>query len=199
MRSLLVREDLSTFKKYAYEEMKIYTKTGDKGDTSLFGGHRVPKDAPRIEAYGTVDELNSVLGIVRSDGTDADIDAILETIQQDLFALGADLATPRSVGKDVRRFTTEDTHPLERIIDKLEESLQPLDRFILPGGSSTASSLHFARTVCRRAERAVVRLSRSEDVGEGTTIYLNRLSDLLFVLARHANRLSDTPEITRKA
>jgi cob(I)alamin adenosyltransferase len=179
--------------------MKIYTKTGDKGDTSLFGGVRVSKDEARIEAYGTVDELNSVLGVVRSGETNADINAILETIQLDLFALGADLATPRSVGKDVRRFTIEDARPLERIIDKLEESLPQLDRFILPGGSSAASMLHFARAVCRRAERAVVRLSRGEEVGEGTTIYLNRLSDLLFVLARHANRLSDTPEITWKA
>ena len=176
--------------------MKIYTKKGDKGDTSLFGGHRVPKDALRIEAYGTVDELNSVLGIVRSDLDEVEVDRILKKIQQDLFALGADLATPRSTAKNIRRFQARDAQPLEHTIDRLDASLKPLRKFILPGGSSAAARLHFARTVCRRAERAVVRLSRNEDIGEGCGIYLNRLSDLLFVLARYANRLSDTPEST---
>ncbi len=179
--------------------MKIYTKTGDKGDTSLFGGHRVPKDALRIEAYGSVDELNSVLGLVRSGLNETDIDTILDRIQQELFALGADLATPRSTAKNVRRFQAQDAHPLEQIIDRLDGSLRPLRNFILPGGSSAAASLHFARTVCRRAERAVVRLARNEDLGDGCIIYLNRLSDLLFVLARYANHLSGTPESTWKA
>jgi cob(I)alamin adenosyltransferase len=179
--------------------MKIYTKKGDKGDTSLFGGHKVPKDALRIEAYGTVDELNSVVGLVRSGIDDTEMDTILERIQQELFALGADLATPRSATERVRRFHARDARPLEQIIDRLERSLKPLRNFILPGGSTAAASLHFARTVCRRAERAVVRLSRNEDIGDGCTIYLNRLSDLLFVLARYANHMTDTPESTWKA
>jgi cob(I)alamin adenosyltransferase len=179
--------------------MKIYTKTGDKGDTSLFGGQRVPKDALRIEAYGTIDELNSVLGIVRSDNKDADIDSILGRVQKELFDLGADLATPRSINsKKVKRIEAKDCVHLEKSIDRLEEQLKPLKTFVLPGGSPVAARLHFARTVCRRAERAVVRLSRNEDIGDGITIYLNRLSDLLFVLARHANHLAGVPETTWK-
>jgi cob(I)alamin adenosyltransferase len=174
--------------------MSIYTKTGDKGDTGLFGGQRVPKDALRIEAYGTVDELNSVLGIVRSDNTGGETDRIIGQIQNQLFDLGADLATPRSVDKKVRRIDPKDAQPLEKIIDTLETELKPLKNFILPGGSPVAARLHFARTVCRRAERAVVRLSRNEDIGEGITVYLNRLSDLLFVLARHANHRAKAPE-----
>ncbi len=175
--------------------MKIYTKTGDKGDTSLFGGQRVPKDALRIEAYGTVDELNSVLGIVRADNREEKIDEILEHVQNDLFVLGADLATPRSsVMKQIRRVEPKDAARLEKVIDKLEAELKPLKAFILPGGSPVAARLHFARTVCRRAERAVVRLSRNEDIGEAITIYLNRLSDLLFVLARYANQCAGVAE-----
>jgi len=175
--------------------MKIYTKTGDKGDTSLFGGQRVPKDALRIEAYGTVDELNSVLGIVRADNEEKEIDDILEHVQNELFVLGADLATPRpSNAKQIRRVEPKDAVRLEKAIDKLEAKLEPLRAFILPGGSPVAARLHFARTVCRRAERAVVRLSRNEDIGEAITIYLNRLSDLLFVLARYANHCAGVSE-----
>ena len=175
--------------------MKIYTKTGDKGDTSLFGGQRVPKDALRIEAYGTVDELNSVLGIVRADNKEKEIDEILDRIQNDLFDLGADLATPRSGNnKQIKRIEAKHSVHLERRIDQLDEHLKPLKSFVLPGGSEVAARLHFARTVCRRAERSVVRLSRHEDIGEGITIYLNRLSDLLFVMARYANHVSDVPE-----
>ncbi len=175
--------------------MKIYTKTGDKGDTSLFGGQRVPKDALRIEAYGTVDELNSVLGIVRSDNQDREIDAILDRIQNELFDLGADLATPGSVAsKHIKRIEPRHSEHLEQMIDKLEAHLKPLKTFVLPGGSPVAARLHFARTVCRRAERTVVRLTRNEDIGEGITIYLNRLSDLLFVMARYANHLAGVPE-----
>jgi cob(I)alamin adenosyltransferase len=175
--------------------MNIYTKTGDRGDTSLFGGQRVPKDALRIEAYGTVDELNSVLGIVRSDNSGDEIDGILEQIQIQLFQLGADLATPRS-GKParIRRIDAKDAQGLERIIDRLDGQLKPLKSFVLPGGSPIAARLHFARTVCRRAERIIVRLSRNEDIGEYITIYLNRLSDLLFVLARYANHSGKVPE-----
>jgi cob(I)alamin adenosyltransferase len=179
--------------------MKIYTKTGDSGDTSLFGGQRVPKDALRIEAYGTVDELNSMLGIVRADNQDAEIDRILSEIQNQLFALGADLATPRSVEKKVvKRIDPKDVQQLEKVIDSVDPVLKPLRRFVLPGGSPLAARLHFARTVCRRAERAVVRLSRNEDIGETVTVYLNRLSDLLFVLARYANQKARVPEVKWK-
>ncbi len=179
--------------------MKIYTKTGDKGDTSLFGGQRVPKDALRIEAYGTVDELNSVLGIVLADNADKRIAEILTSVQNQLFALGADLATPHSASsKSIKRFVVKDSQSLEKIIDSLESHLKSLKSFILPGGSPVAARIHFARTVCRRAERSVVRLSRNEDIGEGITVYLNRLSDMLFVLARYANHVAGVPEIKWK-
>jgi len=180
--------------------MKIYTKTGDSGDTSLFGGQRVPKDAMRIEAYGTVDELNSIIGIARCQGSNPEIDALLDRIQQELFALGADLATPRSLGKEsIQRFDDGETQALERVIDRLEPNLQPIRNFILPGGSPQAAHLHLARTVCRRAERAVVRLSRHEDIGKGAVAYLNRLSDLLFVLARYVNHIAGVEETRWKA
>jgi cob(I)alamin adenosyltransferase len=180
--------------------MKIYTKTGDKGDTSLFGGQRVPKDAMRIEVYGTVDELNSVLGIVLAENTNERIADILTSIQNHLFALGADLATPRSAdSKSIKRVEAKDAHSLEKVIDSLESHLKPLRSFVLPGGSPVAARIHFARTVCRRAERAVVRLSRNEDIGESITIYLNRLSDLLFVLARYANHVAGVQEVKWKS
>ncbi len=176
--------------------MKIYTKTGDRGDTSLFGGQRVPKDALRIEAYGTVDELNSILGLVRADNGDPRIDAILEVVQNELFELGADLATPQSVERgNVKRIDARDVQALEKVIDDLGGQLKPLRSFILPGGSPVAARMHFARTVCRRAERAVVRLSRNEDIGDTVVMYLNRLSDLLFVLARYANHRGGIGEV----
>jgi len=175
--------------------MKIYTKTGDRGDTSLFGGQRVPKDALRIEAYGTVDELNTVLGIIRSDNADPEIDAILGEIQEQLFELGADLATPRGAEKKVvRRIDQRDVDKLEKVIDALDPQLKPLRSFVLPGGSPVSARVHFARTVCRRAERIIVRLSRNEDIGDMITVYLNRLSDLLFVLARYVNRKAGLAE-----
>jgi len=174
--------------------MKIYTRTGDRGDTSLFGGQRVPKDAQRIEAYGTVDELNSALGIVRADGREPQIDDVLEQVQNRLFDLGADLATPRSLNKSIKRISSKDTAALEKYIDLLEPKLKSLRSFVLPGGSPVAARLHFSRTICRRAERVIVRLSRNEDIGDEITVYLNRLSDLLFVLARYANRLADVAE-----
>ncbi len=179
--------------------MKIYTKTGDGGDTSLFGGQRVPKDALRIEAYGTVDELNSVLGLALAEGPEEEVRTVLLHVQDQLFGLGADLATPRSVKrKSVKRVEPRDSVSIEREIDRFDSRLKPLHSFILPGGSHLASRLHFARTVCRRAERVVVRLSRNEDIGEGITMYLNRLSDLLFVLARYANQSAEIPEIRWK-
>ena len=176
--------------------MKIYTKTGDRGDTSLFGGQRVPKDALRIEAYGTVDELNSVIGLARADKPHPEIDALLEEIQNGLFDLGADLATPRSVEKSrVKRIEGKDVQRVEKMIDLLEDTVKPLRSFILPGGSPVAARLHFARTVCRRAERIIVRLSRNEDIGENVIIYLNRLSDFLFVAARAANQRAQVAEV----
>jgi len=174
--------------------MKIYTKTGDAGETSLFGGTRVQKDALRIEAYGTVDELNSLIGVCRSMNTVREIDRILGQIQNDLFTLGADLATPRKTRRKIRRITSADARRLERHIDVLQPLLAPLKHFILPGGSRSAAMLQFARTVCRRAERLVVHLARTEPTGSQPTIYLNRLSDLLFVLSRRVNGLSNTPE-----
>jgi cob(I)alamin adenosyltransferase len=175
--------------------MKIYTKTGDRGDTSLFGGQRVPKDALRIEAYGTVDELNSVLGVVRAECQDPEVDGILGSIQERLFEIGADLATPRSIErKVVRRIEEKDSVPLEKVIDSLDSQLKPLKTFILPGGARVAAQLHHARTVCRRAERVVVRLSRNEEIGEAIPMYLNRLSDMLFVLARYVNHRSGVVE-----
>ncbi|HTO95162.1 MAG TPA: cob(I)yrinic acid a,c-diamide adenosyltransferase [Bacteroidota bacterium] len=179
--------------------MKIYTKTGDAGDTSLFGGQRVPKDALRIEAYGTVDELNSMLGLALAEGPVEGMRAALLEIQSQLFTLGADLATPRSVTRsEIRRIEARDSAWLEKEIDRFDAALKPLRSFVLPGGSPLAARLHLARTVCRRAERVVVRLSRNEDVGEGMTMYLNRLSDLLFVLARNANQSAGVAEIPWK-
>ena len=178
--------------------MKIYTRTGDSGDTSLFGGQRVPKDALRIEAYGTVDELNSALGVALASAPDSEIAPILAHVQRELFALGADLATPRSAKGKIRRIEPKDSRWLERQIDAIEPKLKRLRQFILPGGSPLASHLHLARTICRRAERTAVRLSRNEDIGGGLTMYLNRLSDLLFVLARHANHTAGVSDIPWK-
>ncbi|MBI1803851.1 MAG: cob(I)yrinic acid a,c-diamide adenosyltransferase [Ignavibacteriae bacterium] len=175
--------------------MKIYTKAGDKGETSLFGGTRVSKDVLRIEAYGTVDEINSVIGICRSMNTTQELDRILDEIQHDLFRLGADLATPRSEEKrTVIRMREREVIRLESHIDRIDTTLEPLRNFILPGGNRSAAMLHFTRTVCRRAERLVVRLAHDEDIGEMPVKYLNRLSDLLFVLARWVNAVSNTPE-----
>ena len=175
--------------------MKIYTKTGDKGETGLFGGDRVAKDSPRIEAYGAVDELNSIVGIVRAFRHKSAIDKVLGKIQEELFILGADLATPRTkVRSTIPRIKQSHVLSLEGIIDTFELRLAPLKTFILPGGTPVASYLHLARTVCRRAERRVVQLSRSDDVGSELPIYLNRLSDLFFVLARYANHLEKKKE-----
>jgi cob(I)alamin adenosyltransferase len=179
--------------------MKIYTKTGDGGETSLFGGKRVGKDAGRIDAYGTVDELNSIIGVCRSLNVANELDSILEEIQNDLFTLGADLATPSATNSPhIRRLASTDVARLEAHIDRIDGTLAPLKEFILPGGNRTAAFLHFSRTVCRRAERLVVELARSEQIGEFPVVYLNRLSDLLFVLARWSNSLSHTPEVKWK-
>ena len=176
--------------------MKIYTKTGDAGETSLFDQTRVSKADSRVDAYGEVDELNAFLGAARSAGVDADLAAALEAIQKQLFALGARLADPSSriAGRITKAaITTGDVEALEKTIDGLEEELPPLKRFILPGGSVAGAQLHVARTVCRRAERRVVGLGAGE-VEPIVVIYLNRLSDLLFVMARAVNHRAGVPE-----
>jgi cob(I)alamin adenosyltransferase len=165
--------------------MKIYTKTGDKGETSLFGGKRVPKYELRINAYGTCDELNSFLGLVRDQNISQDIKQILIKIQSDIFVLGAELAADPDKPKLKKPDLSEaDIDFLESEIDKMNEMLPPMTNFILPGGNTTVSYCHIARTVCRRAERLVVELSQLTEIDYLAVKYLNRLSDYLFVLAR---------------
>ena len=172
---------------------RIYTKTGDKGTTALGDGRRVAKDHPRIEAIGAVDELNATLGLANASGLDAVGAELLKRIQNDLFDLGADLCMPasrrrgRKPARPALRITEAHVRPLEAAIDRFNESLNPLRSFVLPGGTPASSWLHLARTECRRAERRVVALERKETVNPQVIIYLNRLSDLLFVMARHAN------------
>lgn len=176
--------------------MKIYTKTGDDGTTGLFGGARVSKDAVRIESYGTVDELNAVIGLARCTGIDKQADHFLHAIQNDLFNLGADLATPLSVKSEhIVRIQKSDVEKLEKWIDELDAYLPPLTHFILPGGHASAAYLHLARNVSRRAERLTVKLSHTESIGDSVLMYLNRLSDLLFVLARWVNHRAGMEEI----
>lgn len=164
--------------------MKIYTRGGDGGETSLLGPGRVRKDEPRIEAYGTVDELNSTIGIVRASWPASALDTELAAVQSDLFQLGAFLASSGTVSATVEASRTE---ALEQAIDRMEGDLEPLRSFILPGGSLPAAQLHLARTVCRRAERRVVALGAGDEGSKDTIAYLNRLSDYLFVAARWAN------------
>lgn len=169
---------------------RIYTKSGDAGETGLGDGTRVAKDHPRVAAYGEVDELNAVLGLFTAYCPDSPERELIRTIQNDLFDLGADLCVPAAKGDqpDAGLRMVEAQHlRLEKAIDRVNDRLQPLRSFILPGGSAAAAWLHLARTVCRRAERAVVTLAHAEPVNEHAVIYLNRLSDLLFVLARAAN------------
>ena len=176
--------------------MKIYTKTGDKGDTGLVGGGRIRKDSLRIEAYGTVDELNCIIGVCRSMNTIQSVDVILEEMQRNLFTLGADLAAPLDgMHTAIKRIDSSHVVRIEAHIDAIEPTLEPLKHFILPGGSSAAAMLHVARAVCRRAERLVVRLAREEQIGEFSVTYLNRLSDFLFVLARKVNALDNKLEV----
>lgn len=168
----------------------IYTGGGDRGETGLFGGGRVPKDDVRVEAYGAVDELNACLGLARTAGLPADLDSLVARLQNDLFVLGADLATPpdsTARGDRVVRLKEGAARGLEPEIDRLDAALPALKTFLLPGGSPAGAALHLARTVCRRAERRVVTLARKSEVSEEALVYLNRLSDLLFVMARSAN------------
>lgn len=183
---------------FASMSIRIYTKTGDDGTTGLFGGSRVLKDSLRIEAYGTVDELNAIIGVVRTYALLGQLETQLGTISADLFTLGADLATPLDPPPtyQIPRITDDHVRELESWIDAHDASLQPLKTFILPGGSPAAAHLHVARTVCRRAERRVVALMQHEDLGTSVLQYLNRLSDYLFTASRMANAdagISDIP------
>jgi cob(I)alamin adenosyltransferase len=180
--------------------MKIYTRTGDAGDTGLFGGGRVDKDDPRVEAYGDVDELNAVLGLVRAAEPMPRVDEVIVPVQRDLFSLGALLATPdrdrMKAHLEKARIDDDRIRELEQAIDDCERELDPLRSFIVPGGTAKAACLHVARTVCRRAERRVVALRREVDIPDLVVRYLNRLSDLLFMLARVANRRAGTGEVS---
>ncbi|HEY8197596.1 MAG TPA: cob(I)yrinic acid a,c-diamide adenosyltransferase [Gemmatimonadales bacterium] len=180
--------------------MKIYTRTGDTGETALFGGGRVPKDHSRVAAYGDVDELNSVIGLIRATEPAALFDPLLESIQRDLFSIGGHLATPdpERVRKALEKATLspERVSEFERAMDQADQELQPLKAFVLPAGTPKASALHLGRTVCRRAERSVVHLAHDNDVPELFVVYLNRLSDLLFTLARLANHRAGVSDVT---
>lgn len=180
--------------------MKIYTRTGDQGETGLFGGPRVFKDDPRIDAYGTIDELNAAIGVVRATPLPSALDAVLESIQNDLFTLGAQLATPDPEAKGVPMLREANVAALETTIDDFESKLRPLTSFILPGGTPAAAALHVARGVCRRAERLIVSFVHSNPraVSPPALAYVNRLSDLLFVLARVANAVAGRGDVPWK-
>lgn len=166
---------------------RIYTRTGDKGETGLVGNVRISKDSLRVSAYGEVDELNSVLGLVRASSENEEMNTLLEGLQRDLFTVGTDLASLTEEGRDVPRITKDMIMELEKTIDMLQGKLPPLSGFILPGGGETGALLHFSRCVARRAERSIVALKGKESVNENLIPYINRLSDLLFVMARLAN------------
>lgn len=181
-------------------EQRVYTRTGDDGQTGLFGGPRVAKDDPRLEAYGTVDELNSCVGVASSALPHEDLRAWLQVVQSDLFDIGGELATP-AIEERIRkgqptgpRVSDEDVAKLEGWIDQMDTELEPLARFILPGGTPASAHLHVARTVCRRAERRVLTFSRDAEVASTVVRYLNRLSDCLFTMARVANARAGVAE-----
>ena len=175
--------------------MKIYTGKGDKGETALYGGKRVSKNSPRIEAYGIVDELNSFVGLAVTETIDKDVKALLIKIQNQLFTVGADLATPEEKKQESDGTPSEFYSSIEKEIDKYDAKLEELKNFILPGGSKSSANLHICRTVARRAERAVVSLKNSVEIGDNILIFLNRLSDLFFVLARFENKVSGNPDV----
>lgn len=175
--------------------MRIYTRTGDRGETGLIGGQRVPKDDPRVCAYGTVDELNAVLGVAKCHLNDSELIALVEQFQNELFDIGAELASPPERAGQFSAIEESHITALEQAIDKFEEELPPLHQFILPGGTPGSAYLHLARTVCRRAEREVVHLSQCSTVNAILIRYLNRLSDLLFVMARIANHRAGVPDV----
>ncbi len=177
---------------------RIYTRTGDGGETSLFGGQRVPKHDLRVSAYGTIDELNAVLGVARAAGPGPEIDRVLARLQHHLFDLGAELATPPAASAGAAahapRVAAAWVEALERDIDRFEDGLPPLREFILPGGTPAAAALHLARTVARRGEREIVALAAREPLNPELLKFVNRLSDLLFVLARAANHAAGRPD-----
>jgi cob(I)alamin adenosyltransferase len=182
---------------------RVYTRTGDRGETALVGGKRVPKDAARIEAYGTVDELNAALGLARAFNAErlAEgeghrwLDETLRRLQNELFDLGSELATPEdAVYEGMHRIGDTEVRELERLIDQCQKELPPLKSFVLPGGGRIGAALHQARTICRRAEREILRLSRAEPMAEWPLRYVNRLSDLLFVLSRWVVKRLGEPE-----
>ncbi len=174
---------------------RIYTRAGDAGETSLGDGSRVPKTDARIEAYGTVDELNAALGLVLAGAVEPDLRDTLERIQNELFDLGADLSVPLEDDRRERlRVESSQVEALEELCDRANDGLEPLRSFVLPGGTETAARLHLARTICRRAERLAVALDAEHDVNAEALAYLNRLSDLLFILARVANASAGAPE-----
>ncbi len=178
--------------------MKIYTKGGDKGETGLFGGERVSKDSPRIEAYGTVDELNSFIGLALTETKDNEVKKLLEKIQNVLFILGLDLASPddeKNKNHSIPRISKINYEEIEKEIDKYDAHLDELKNFILPGGSKGTALLHICRTICRRAERRVVALNNSVNLNPDIIILLNRLSDLFFVLARYENKISGIEDV----
>lgn len=176
---------------------RIYTKTGDAGETSLFGGGRVGKDDARVDAYGSVDELNAAIGVARSLAMPAELDAICAVLQDQLFTVGGMLATPRGTKADavIPHVQPEWIQAMEDHLDAFAEALPPLTNFILPGGTQAASALHLARTICRRAERRVVPLVRDDQADVQVVVYLNRLSDLLFSMARMANQHARVPDV----
>jgi cob(I)alamin adenosyltransferase len=182
---------------------RVYTRTGDRGETGLVGGKRVPKDSPRIEAYGTIDELNSIVGLARVfneeklDGHDAHrfLDVVLRKVQDELFDLGSELATPADFYQPgMYRVGERQVEKIEQLIDECQKSLEPLKSFVLPGGGKIGAYLHQCRTVCRRAEREILRLSRHEEIGEWPLKYVNRLSDLFFVLSRWISKQTGEDE-----
>ncbi|MCA2981890.1 MAG: cob(I)yrinic acid a,c-diamide adenosyltransferase [Myxococcaceae bacterium] len=183
--------------------MKIYTKTGDGGDTSLFGGGRVGKESDRVESYGQIDELNSVLGMARAEGLGA-LDELTKALQDQLFTIGSILATPAGskAAAHIPQMKAEWVSAMESAIDGFDQQLPALTSFIIPGGTKAAAALHHARCVCRRAERRIVPLMRAGDVEQDVVVYLNRLSDLLFTMARMANfsaGVKDEPWVAPKA
>jgi len=174
--------------------MKIYTKTGDRGRTGLWGGGRVSKADPRIEAYGTVDELNAALGVVAAQLDEVPLLKIIEEIQNELHIICADLAAADLSDEKIPRIQAEHVERLEKLCDELAEELPPLERFVLPGGTPAGALLHWARTVCRRAERRAVALAEREEINPQVIRYLNRLSDLLFLMARLINHRAGATE-----
>lgn len=178
--------------------VKIYTKTGDRGTTSLFGGERVEKNSARIRAYGEVDELNSLIGVVLAGDLPEEISKKLLRIQTELFVLGGDLATPLIAKVKVPRISKSFVTRLEKEIDKISETLPQLRNFILPGGGKSGSKIHLARTVARRAERSIVDLASRDKINQNAQVYINRLSDWFFTIARYANKLEKINEVAWK-